>query len=59
MNAIALTLFAAAGFLIGLAAGSVAVSRRAARSRATETMRRHSAMVAVLSRTAQPNKGSK
>jgi hypothetical protein len=59
VNALALALFAAAGLLIGWAAGSAAVARRVRQRRETESMQRYADLVRVLSRTASPKSGDR
>jgi hypothetical protein len=57
MTIVMLSLFAAAGLLIGWAAGSAVAASRLRRRRETESMNRYNDLVRVLSRTARTSKG--
>ena len=59
MNALALALVAAAGLLIGWAAGSAVAAHRVRQRRETESMQRYADLVRVLSRTASPKSGDR
>lgn len=59
MTALVTALFAAAGLLVGWAAGSAVAARSLRRRRETESMRRYADLVRVLSRTARTRSGDR
>jgi len=59
MTLVAALLVAAAGLLIGWAAGSAVAARHVRRRRETESMRQYADLVRVLSRTARPKSGDR